>query len=131
MNNNELDRSDITNNETRQARIQTISQQIEQLSIELNDLLTLNQDDNESVAQHQPAVPVPARGLRVQAVAVPAAVQPPAFEIGQEVVILNNYQGLRGFQGRIIRLTRHQVTLRLNGQNRIVVRSRNNVRLVD
>ena len=136
MNNNHLDQDNDNTEVQRARRISDISQQIEALSIELNDLLQLNQENEIDAAFERPPARAPAaraaRGQAVQAVAVPAvAAHPPAFEVGQQVVILNNYQGLRGFQGEIIRVTRHQVTLRLNGQDRIVVRSRNNVRLVD
>ena len=133
MNNNHLDND--TNSTERRARIQTISQEIERLSIELNDLLQIgrNSSDEESAAPPQPRGPAPPARARIPAAVRPvqAVVVPPALEVGRQVEILNNYQGLRGFQGVIVRLTTHQVTIRLNGQSRVVVRHRNNVRIVN
>ena len=121
----------------RQARINEISQQIEDLSIELNNLLNIddNQQGNQEVEQQhrhhrrrRPAArtePAPVQAIRVQ---VPAEEQD--FQINQEVEITNNHRGLRGVRGTIRSISRYQVTINIPGRAQPVTRAKRNVRII-
>ena len=104
-----------TNQRTQQ--IQQLARQIQELSEQLNQLLAI-EDQNEGDQHQQPPNPPPEpRGVN-------------EFREGDRVQILNNYRGLRGATGTVINVTPQQVSIRLEGQNRIVNRKHTNVELV-
>ena len=53
------------------------------------------------------------------------------FELGNYVEIVNDYKGLRGTKGFIIKITDKQVAIRDEANQRIHTRSKSNVRKVD
>jgi hypothetical protein len=53
------------------------------------------------------------------------------FELGNYVEIVNNYQGLRGRRGFVIKITDKQVTIRDETNQRIHIRGKNNVKKVE
>lgn len=104
----------------RQTRITRISQQIDTLSTELNRLiLEDNQDQNQEEQQ----------GNRPQPVTTPTTQT--ELKEGDRVVITNNYKGQRGSIGTITGVTKHQVSLRIEGQRRVINKKKNNVRKID
>lgn len=140
----------------RRQRITEISQRIEQLSIELNDLLLEEQDtetsasnddlaDQEGTAANRPSETTSNRSTgnvdyqRQRSTSRAASTsnnsesdqqQEQQYTIGQRVVILNHYKNLRGKIGLITKVTKKQVTLSVPGQASPVVRSKTNVRVI-
>ena len=106
----------MTNSEDRLRRlqIQELADSINALNRRLNELIIedqqANQEDNEEEQQD--------RSLQT------------SFQIGNRVVITNNYKGLRGRTGSIIRITRCQVTIRLDGDRRTVIKNKSNVLII-
>ena len=100
--------------QTRKARIQQISQEIDNLSAELN-LLIIQDNQEEDTTQPPPAV----RNQQERLV------------IGSRVEITNSYKGQRGLQGTVTRVTEKQVSLRIDGQRRILNKKKTNVRLLE
>jgi hypothetical protein len=101
--------------QARRRRIQTISQTIEELSAQLNQLIIEENQDNR----------VPA------ASPVAAAINRQAsddFQINDRVEITNNYQGLRGATGKVTCVTAKQVSVRIDGQKRVYQKSKHSVR---
>ena len=106
-------RRDNDQRQQRRERIQILAQQVQALSEQLNELII-----QENLEQHPPLDNQ--HQFR----------EPGEFREGDRVRIRNNHRGLRGAIGIVIRVTQHQVSLRLIGQNRIVNRKRSNVELV-
>lgn len=52
------------------------------------------------------------------------------FVIGDQVVITNNYRGQRGLRGTIVTITPRTVSLRLQGQDRVLTKRKENVRRI-
>jgi len=98
--------------QTRKNQIQRLSQEIETLSAQLNQLII---EDNEAEEEQQPIV---------------APIIEEELQEGDRVVITNNYRGQRGSQGVITNVTPKQVSIRLDGQRRIVNKKKTNVRKV-
>jgi hypothetical protein len=94
----------------RKQRIKRISKDIEELSIQLNQLIIQDQLAEREV-QNLPA-------------------QERDFQIGDRVEITNNYKGLRGSQGVVTHITAHQVSLRVDGHRRVINKKKSNVRRV-
>jgi hypothetical protein len=99
----------------RKARIQHISQEIEELSAELNQLII--QDNQEERNDPPPQVQVRPN-------------QQEQLAVGNRVEITNNYKGQRGLQGTITGITEKQVSLRIDGQRRVINKKKTNVRLL-
>ena len=142
----------------RRQRISEISQTIEQLSIELNDLLLEEQieeqgqqtSDDEQVdlgpaSSNRPNTRGATRNSssgnidnQQQQTSRRATEsnnndedqEEQELEIGRRAVILNHYQGLQGKIGFITKITKKQVTLAVPGQSKPVVRNKSNVRVV-
>jgi hypothetical protein len=99
-------------NTRRNKRIKEIAKEIEQLSEELNALLiseeeNKNTDDNESFNNERSNL-----------------------EVGNVVEITNNYKNLQGSRGTVIKITKQQVTIRLESINQLVNRKKSNVRKI-
>ena len=105
--------NDPARRQIRRARIQTISQEIEDLSAELNQLII--QDNQE--ANNEP------RTTELD--------QQYEFEIGNRIEITNSYKGQRGLQGTVTRVTAKQVSIRIDGQRRIINKKKTNVRPIE
>jgi ribosomal protein L21E len=86
---------------TRRARIVSITQQLADLTRELETLLLTESSDEEPQAVTE-------------------------FEIGDTVVINNSYKGLQGATGKVITVTKNQVEIKLSS-NQIVRRNKTNV----
>ena len=98
---------------TRKARIQAISQEIENLSAELNQLII--QDNREE--NNEPRI----TDLEQQE----------QFEVGNRIEITNSYKGQQGLQGTITKVTLKQVSIRIDGQRRIINKKKTNVRIIE
>ena len=107
------DRRDAEQQQRRRNQIQALAQQVQTLSEQLNELII---QDNQALQQPHNNQ----QQLR----------EPNEFREGDRVRITNNHRGLRGAVGVVIRVTTHQVSIRLAGQNRIVNRRRSNVELI-
>ena len=105
--------NDPTRRLTRKARIQAISQEIENLSAELNQLII--QDNREE--NNEPRI----TDLEQQE----------QFEVGNRIEITNSYKGQQGLQGTITKVTLKQVSIRIDGQRRIINKKKTNVRLIE
>ena len=102
-------------NEERLARIQQITQQLEDLATELNRLIIeegfINRDVLPAAAQvHQ---------------------EPPELAINQRVEITNNYNRLRGARGTITAVSDTQVWVRIDGHRRSIRKKKTNVRIIE
>ena len=98
--------------QTRKNEIQRLSQEIENLSTQLNQLII---EDNQAEEE------------------IPPVVNPDIEEELQEgdrVVITNNYRGQRGSQGVVTHVTPKQVSIRIDGQRRVVNKKKTNVRKI-
>ncbi len=93
----------------RQQEIKRLSQNIEDLSKQLNQLI---------LEEHQSEQQEDQQGSQVE------------FEIGDLVEITNSYRGLRGTQGIVSHVTAHQVSLRVKGHRRVLTRRKTNVRKI-
>ena len=106
------DRSNNTQSRNRRNRIRELALQLQELTEQLNDLIL---EDNNQGQQ-------------------PDNLQQPRdegeFREGDRVRIRNNHRGLRGAVGTVVNVTRHQVSIRLEGQNRIINRKQSNVELI-
>ena len=106
----------MTNSEDRLRRlqIQELADSINALNRRLNELIIedqqANQEDNEEEQQD--------RSLQT------------SFQIGNRVVITNNYKGLQGRTGSIIHNTHRQVTIRLDGDRRTFIKNKSNVLII-
>ena len=105
--------NDPTRRLTRKACIQAISQEIENLSAELNQLII--QDNREE--NNEPRI----TDLEQQE----------QFEVGNRIEITNSYKGQQGLQGTITKVTLKQVSIRIDGQRRIINKKKTNVRLIE
>jgi hypothetical protein len=101
-----------SNRKSRRLEIQRLSQTIASLSSQLNQLIIEEQQEDEDQTS------------RIQQ-------QATEFKIGDRVEITNNYRGLRGTQGVITHVTVHQVSIRVDGQRKVINKKKNNVRKVD
>ena len=99
--------------QTRRARILEISQEIEDLSTELN--LLIIQEDQDANNELRTTEPDPQDD----------------FVIGNRVEITNSYKGQRGLQGIVTKVTAKQVSIRIDGQRRTISKKKTNVRLVE
>jgi transcription antitermination factor NusG len=97
--------------QARKQRIQRISQEIENLSAQLNQLIIQDQ-----LAEREEQQDLPTREQE--------------FHIGDRVEITNNYKGLRGAQGVITHITAQQVSLRVDGHRRVINKKKTNVRRI-
>jgi preprotein translocase subunit YajC len=88
---------------TRQTEIQRLSRDIKELATRLNLLII---EENQQDQQ----------------------VQDDDFQVGDRVVITNNYRGLRGTQGIITNVTPQQVNIRAEGHRRTISKKKTNVR---
>jgi hypothetical protein len=114
----------MNNRRDRQTRITQISQQIDTLSTELNRLIIEdNLDTNQQGHQQQGNRPVPP-------ITAPTDEQTELRE-GDRVEITNNYKGQRGSIGVITNVTRYQVSLRIEGQRRVISKKKSNVRKIE
>jgi hypothetical protein len=113
----------MSNRRDRQARITQISQQIDILSTELNRLII---EDNLSTEQGQEQ-----QGSRPAQAAAPINQGQTEFREGDRVEITNNYKGQRGSIGVVTGVTRHQVSLRIEGQRRVINKKKSNVRIIE
>ena len=104
----------------RQNRITRISQQIDTLSTELNRLIL---EDNQDQGLEQ-------QGNRPEPAVAPTNEQE-EYQEGDRVVITNNYKGQRGSIGVITSVTKHQVSLRIEGQRRVINKKKSNIRKID
>ena len=98
--------------QTRKNEIQRLSQEIENLSTQLNQLII---EDNQAEEE------------------VPPAANPnieEELQEGDRVVITNNYRGQRGSQGVVTHVTPKQVSIRIDGQRRVVNKKKTNVRKI-
>ena len=93
-----------------QARITELARLIEELSSELNQLLTI-QDDESSQA---PRITSP----RTE------------FRIGDTVEITNEYRNQLGERGTVTKVTRTQVAINLHSTGRTIRKKKTNVTLV-
>ena len=140
--------------QARRQRITEISQHIEQLSIELNDLLieeteaqyqySSNDDqaNQEGTSADRPRGATSNRSSgnidhqqsqsarRATSTSSDNEANQQQYTVGQQVIINNEYQGLRGQIGRITKVTKKQVTLSVPGQAKPVIRSKTNVRTI-
>ena len=108
----------------RQNRITRISQQIDNLSTELSRLIVADNQDQQNQEQQQ-------RGNRPTRTADTPINQREEYNEGDRVVITNNYKGQRGTVGVITGVTRHQVSLRIEGQRRVINKKKSNIRKIE
>ena len=153
--NNRTHRQARTNDETRRTRerIQRLSQQLERLAIQLNALVVADQQEQAQTEQARNERVEPNRSARARRTSAATEEQetaprqadhvhrqeqerPPALTnpyqqreliVGDRIVILNNYQGLRGARGIVTYTTATQVSVRLDGETRIRVKNRSSV----
>ena len=97
----------------RKKQIQDLSKQIEELSAQLALLITQDQEQEQNEQQGSTSTN-----------------EVSTFEIGDRVVITNNYKGYRGKQCIITHITDKQVSLRVDGQRKVVNKRKTNVRKV-
>ncbi len=82
--------------QTRRQKIQRLSQEVADLSLQLNQLIIQESQEQEDSNQASKALEI-------------------EFLIGDQVEITNNYRGLRGTQGTVTHVNSHQVSLRIKG----------------
>ena len=145
--------------QVRRQRISEISQTIEQLSIELNNLLleerieeqgqqtsddervnlgpaSSNRPNTRGATSNSSSGNIDNQEQQSSNRATSASdnnnkdQQEQEFELGGRAVILNHYQGLRGKIGFITKVTNKQITLAVPGRNKPVIRNKSNVRVV-
>ena len=115
----------MNNRRDRQTRITQISQQIDTLSTELNRLIIEdNLDTNQQGHEQQGNRPTPPA-------AAPITDEQTELSEGDRVEITNNYKGQRGSIGVITSVTRYQVSLRIEGQRRVISKKKSNVRKIE
>jgi hypothetical protein len=69
---------------------------------------------------------------RVEDIPVPQTAEAtPVIEVGDLVVIINRYRGLRGQTGRVIRTTQRQVVVRLNESGRVITKRKTSVQVIN
>lgn len=100
-------------NQERKNQIRDLSQQIEELSAQL--ALLIIQDRQQEQDEQQGSTSIE---------------QEQTFALGDRVIITNNYKGYRGKQGIITHITDKQVSLRVDGQRRVVNKRKTNIRKV-
>ena len=100
----------MNNASKRNKRIKEIAKEIEELSEELNALLIVEESDNSRTQQQTNTTN--------------------DIVLGNFVEITNNYKNLQGSRGTIIKVTKHQVTIRLENSNNIIKRKKTNVRKI-
>lgn len=91
---------------TRTKRIKEIAQQIEELSEELNALILLDEQSKPKTSINHD------------------------IELGNVVEITNKYKNLQGSRGTVIKITNHQVTIRLENSNETIKRKKTNVKKI-
>jgi preprotein translocase subunit YajC len=91
-----------------QLRINEIARIIDELSAELSQLLTI-EDNNQGINNQE---------IRRE------------IRIGDRVEITNNYRDQLGQQGTVTRVTEKQVSLRLDSTGRIIKKKKSNVTIV-
>ena len=91
---------------TRTKRIKEIAQQIEELSEELNALILLDEQLKPKTSINHD------------------------IELGNVVEITNKYKNLQGSRGIVIKITNHQVTIRLENSNETIKRKKTNVKKI-
>jgi hypothetical protein len=100
----------MSNENKRSKRIKEIAKEIEQLSEELNALL-LVEDNTKTRSQQQ----------------IHTADD---IVLGNVVEVTNTYKNLQGSRGTVIKVTKHQVTIRLENNVDVIKRKKSNVRKV-
>lgn len=100
--------------QTRKLRIREISQNIETLSAQLNQLIIEDNREDQIVEANPPPTPVDNE-----------------FNIGDRVQITNNYRRQRGLQGTVTHVTQQQVSLRIDGERRVINKKKTNVRKIN
>jgi hypothetical protein len=98
--------------QTRKNEIQRLSQEIENLSTQLNQLIIEDNQDREEV------LPIVNPNIEEE------------LQEGDRIVITNNYRGQRGSQGVVTHVTPKQVSIRIDGQRRVVNKKKTNVRKI-
>ena len=114
--NNEA-RATSTPRSDRRTEIERISQEIEELSAQLHDLLALDRIEDEEGQ----------RPRQNQNQIQPAARE---FAIGNRIEVTNNYRNQRGRRGYITGVTPKQVTIRLDGDVRTYNKKKTSVRVI-
>jgi acyl-CoA reductase-like NAD-dependent aldehyde dehydrogenase len=96
----------------RQQIIQRLSQEVADLSLQLNQLIIQENQEQEDSDQASKALEI-------------------KFLIRDQVEITNNYHGLQGTQGTVTHMTTHQVLLWIEGQQKVVTRKKSNIQKIE
>jgi hypothetical protein len=99
----------MSNTSNRAKRIKEIAQEIEELSEELNTLLKI-EENSKTRSQNTN--------------------DDHDLVLGNVVEITNTYKNLQGSRGTIVKLTKHQVTIRLENSNETIKRKKTNVKKI-
>ena len=103
--------------QTRKQRIREISQDIDTLSAQLNQLIIEDNQEDQAIAADQQTDNSPPLNNDLN--------------IGDRVEITNNYRKQRGLKGTVTHLTAQQVSLRIDGERRVVNKKKTNVRKIN
>jgi hypothetical protein len=99
----------------RRQRIRAISQNIQELSAQLNRLIIEESQEQEQIQTERRPQPQVTQ-------------QQQEFAVNDRVVITNSYGGLRGATGTVVHVTPRQVSIRVDGHRRIYQKRKSNVR---
>jgi hypothetical protein len=102
----------MSKNTRRNKRIKEIAKEIEQLSEELNALL-MSEEASNTINERESFIN-----------------NDNNIELGNVVEITNNYKNLQGTRGTVIKVTKHQVTIKLEDNNEVIKRKKSNVRKI-
>ena len=105
------------NDRQRQQQIAQLSQELTALSQRLEQLILAEAAGNDNNNGPPPQRPQQVRQAR-------------DFLVGDQVEITNNYRGQQGLRGTIVTVTPRTVALRLHGQNRVLTKRKENVRII-
>ena len=104
----------MSNNNSYSEQIERLSEQLEQLQI---DFTTQSNRINNSIKRLERKISENKKDET-------------SFELGNHVEIINNYKGLQGTRGYVIKITKKQVVIRDESNHRTHTRSKSNVKKV-
>ena len=115
--------------EARNRRVQEITEEIANLSAELQELLSIGADDQQVNRQ---AIPQTRQNrTRTRRVTVYQQEEQRPVQVGDRVQILNSYRGLRGERGTVTRFTTSRVWFDLDSTGENTFGEKQNLRRID
>ena len=113
--------------EARNRRVQEITEEIAQLSTELQELLSIEDHNQRQQVTREPR-PNRAGSRRVT---VYQQEQTRPLQVGDRIEILNSYRGLKGHRGTVTRFTSSRVWFDFDSTGNNTFREKQNLRRID